>query len=216
MRLEGKEVLVATRNPGKVREFRALFQDRGIRVTSLNDISGAPEVVEDGETFAENARKKAWSVSAALDVPVIADDSGLCVDALDGRPGVRSARYAGENATDEANNRKLLEELRSRNPVPVVEKRGAGLPDLNLLSPARFVCAIALADAANGDVLVVEASLEGMIADAPHGSQGFGYDPLFYVPESGRTMAEMDLDEKNRISHRARAMKKLVEQLESS
>jgi XTP/dITP diphosphohydrolase len=217
MRIRGNEVWIATGNQGKVREFAALFAPRGIRVRSLKDLGErAPEIVEDGETFAENAIKKASALSETLGIPVIADDSGLCVDALDGRPGVFSARYAGVHASDQDNNRKLLAELAALGLTPTVIQRGEGLPPLRLLSPARFVCAMAFADAVSGETLQTEASVEGMITDTPQGEGGFGYDPLFYIPALGRTTAQLTMEEKNRISHRGKAMRQLMDLLFSS
>jgi XTP/dITP diphosphohydrolase len=208
------DVWIATGNPGKVQEFAALLAPRGIRVRSLKDLGErAPEIVEDGETFADNALKKATVLSRALGIPVIADDSGLCVDALDGRPGVYSARYAGEHAGDEANNRKLLDELRKLPLTPTEIVRGEGEPPIRLLSPARFVCAMAYVDAAGGVTVQAEGALEGMITDTPLGSGGFGYDPLFYIPELNRTTAELTTEEKNRISHRGRALRALMDLL---
>ena len=202
-------LVVATRNAGKAEEFRRLLAPLGIEVTYLADYPGdaVPEVVEDGETFRENAAKKARAAAEALGLPALADDSGLCVDALDGRPGVYSARYAGEPASDEKNNAKLLAELK---------KRGAGAegPDgVVVLSPASFVCVLALHIPENGETLFAEGACRGVILSEPRGSGGFGYDPLFYLPELRRTFAELSSEEKNRLSHRGNALRALQQTL---
>jgi XTP/dITP diphosphohydrolase len=196
MRLQSNLVVIATRNQGKMKEFADLFGQKGIRVRSLDDYSDLPPIVEDAATFAENARIKAQTISAHLHVPVLADDSGLCVEALNGDPGVYSARYAGEHATDEQNNEKLLRELEK-----VTDPAGI------LLSPATFVCALALVDTATHETIETEAECSGFILNEPRGSGGFGYDPLFYIPAIGKTMAELKADEKNEISHRAMALR---------
>jgi XTP/dITP diphosphohydrolase len=196
MRLQSNLVVIATRNQGKMKEFAKLFGQNGIRVRSLDDYSDLPPIVEDGATFAENAKIKARTISAHLHVPVFADDSGLCIEALDGGPGVYSARYAGEHATDEQNNEKLLRELEK-----VTD------PTAVLLSPATFVCALALVDTAAHETIETEAACSGFILNEPRGSGGFGYDPLFYIPSVGKTMAELKADEKNEISHRAMALR---------
>jgi len=191
-------LLVATRNPGKLREIRELLAPDGVSVRGLEELpGGGPRVEEDGSTFEENARKKAETLSAATGLPVLADDSGLVVAALDGRPGVRSARYAGPDATDADNNRRLLEELRG---VPAAA-RGAA-----------FVCAMVLTVPGQGEFRA-EGRLEGRILEAPRGTDGFGYDPLFLVESENRTLAEMDLATKNRLSHRALALAALVPRL---
>lgn len=187
------ELVLATRNPDKGRELEALLIDLGIKIRSLAEFPEAPEVVEDGETCRANAIKKAVAIARHTGLPTVADDTGLMVDALDGRPGVYAARYAGEHATYEDNWRKLLRELDG---VPR-ERRGA-----------RFVTVAALA-CAPSDVQVVEGDLRGEIAEEPAGTQGFGYDPVFLVPDLGKTLAQLTADEKNRISHRARAFIKL-------
>jgi len=159
-----------------------------------------PEVEEDGETFAANARKKAQTVARLTGRLTLADDSGLEVAALDGAPGVRSARYAGEAADDAANNRKLLAALAG---VPRSGRRGA------------FVCAMALC-APDGDCRFFSGRLEGLIVEEPRGDGGFGYDPLFLVPEYGKTLAELPLEIKNRISHRGQALRQALEALRQS
>jgi XTP/dITP diphosphohydrolase len=188
-----REIIIATKNAGKVKEFQTLFAEKEVEVKSLLDFENAPDVEETGETFAENAILKAETISNYLNKVVIADDSGLVVDALDGKPGVYSARYAGEHKNDEENIAKVLEELKG---VPF-EKR-----------TARFHCALAVSIPCQRTV-VVEGTCEGYIAGAPTGTNGFGYDPIFYVPEKQKTMAELSKEEKNKISHRANALKKL-------
>jgi XTP/dITP diphosphohydrolase len=202
MRLQSNLVVIATRNQGKMKEFAELFGQKGIRVRSLDDYSDLPVIVEDGATFAENAKIKAQTISAHLHVPVMADDSGLCVEALAGDPGVYSARYAGEHATDEQNNEKLLRELEK-----VTAHSGI------LLSPATFVCALALVDTATHETIETEAECSGYILNEPRGSGGFGYDPLFYIPAIGKTMAELNANEKNEISHRAMALRQFFDLL---
>ncbi|HEU5139522.1 MAG TPA: XTP/dITP diphosphatase [Bacillales bacterium] len=193
-----KKVIIATRNEGKVKEFAALFQRFGIEVRSLLDFEEAIDVEETGTTFAENAMLKAETISKQFGETVIADDSGVVVDALDGRPGVYSARYAGEQKDDEANIDKVLRELEG---VPW-DKR-----------TARFVCVLAVADPER-DTETFSGSCEGLIALERSGENGFGYDPVFYLPDREKTMAELSKSEKNRISHRARAMKKMESQLD--
>lgn len=184
------EILIATNNPGKAREFEALFGRKGWQVKTLLDYPEIPEVEETGTTFAENALLKAETIAKQLNMLVLADDSGLKVDALGGQPGVYSARYAGEPKSDAANNAKLLHELSSFRPE---EKT------------AQFHCTLALAMPGK-ESLVVSGEVEGLIIAIPRGDNGFGYDPLFYVPEKEKTMAELSSDEKNNISHRAKAL----------
>ncbi len=206
--LSGLKILLAGRNPGKLREIAAVITPLGINVVSLNEIDPdgkIPTPDETGMTFAENARAKADYYAAATGQTALADDSGLLVDALGSAPGVRSARFAQENFPpqasrediDKANNAKLLNELSGIDE----EKR-----------TARFVCCLALSD---GTDIIAEASgvLEGIIIREPRGHNGFGYDPLFFVPEMGRTTAELDSKEKNRISHRGQAVRKFAEML---
>lgn len=209
--LEGHEtVVVATKNAGKVKEFAHALQKLGKSVVSLYDYPSIPDIVEDGDTFAANARLKAKATGDALGVPALADDSGLCVDALEGRPGVYSARYAGEGAADSANNEKLLQEL---------GQIGAELPEYPVsdgskaLSRAQFVCALALYDPATGAFIEAEGTVDGIITDRPHGDGGFGYDPLFWLPQLGRGMAELSKEEKGAISHRGEALKVLMSKL---
>lgn len=187
------ELVLATRNPGKVREMAALLADLGVTVRSLSDVPGAPEVEEDGRTFAENAVKKAETIARFTGLPALADDLGLEVDALGGAPGVFSARYAGEGASDAANNAKLLAAL-------------AGVPAER--RTARYRCVLALA-VPGMPTVTVEGVCEGRIAEQPRGTGGFGYDPLFYLPGRGKTMAELRPEEKNAISHRGQALRRL-------
>jgi XTP/dITP diphosphohydrolase len=188
-------IVLASTNPGKVAELRALFADLPVQLLSVADVLGEPLTVhEDGLTFEQNAAIKARAVCAATRMLALADDSGLEVDALGGRPGVRSARYANERATDAENNAALLRELED------VEDRSRA---------ARFRCVLALVSPwRDGDVQMAEGTCDGAIARAPRGSGGFGYDPLFIVPD-GRAMAELSEEEKNGISHRARAARAL-------
>lgn len=197
---EQRKVVLATRNKGKVKEFNKLFAQLGWEGISLDEFEGVPEVVEDGDTFEANAAKKAREISTYLGMPAVGDDSGLEVDALGGRPGVYSARYAGEEATDEANWRKLLGELAD---VPA-EKR-----------TARFRCVLALAEPGR-DPIIAAGFCEGVIAEEPRGTNGFGYDPVFYLPQQGKSMAELSPEEKNQISHRAMAMQNLLSALKAS
>ncbi len=189
------ELVLATRNQDKGRELAALLKDLGIRIRTLAEFPAAPEVVEDGETCEANAVKKAVAIAQYTKLPAAADDTGLMVEALGGRPGVHAARYAGEGATYEDNCKKLLHELAG---VPR-ERRGA-----------RFVTVAAVADP-KGTVEVVQGSLDGLITEAPAGTKGFGYDPVFFVSELGKTLAQLTPEEKNRISHRARAFAKVRE-----
>ncbi|MFM7201836.1 MAG: XTP/dITP diphosphatase [Myxococcota bacterium] len=185
--------VVATRNAKKLRELREVLESMGVALETLEAYPHAPEVDETGSTFEENAALKAVTVARALDRWVLADDSGLEVDALGGAPGVYSARYSGEGATDASNRVKLLEALRG---VPK-EKRAA-----------RFVCVICLSSPA-GETLSVRASCEGRILDEARGQGGFGYDPLFWVEGYGQTMAELSAEEKHRVSHRGKALRML-------
>jgi XTP/dITP diphosphohydrolase len=189
------KLIVATRNPGKLIEIRQLLAGIDVEVVGVDELGGMPdEIDEDADTFAGNAAKKARVIAAAAWLPTLADDSGLEVDALGGAPGVRSARFAGIPCSDAANNQKLLLLLRD---VPPARRT------------ARFRCAVALADPHGplGDEIVgAEGSCQGTILADPRGSGGFGYDPLFYSPELGRTFAEAGVGPKSGISHRARAL----------
>ncbi|BFH61029.1 XTP/dITP diphosphatase [Paenibacillus azoreducens] len=202
MILDSDLIIVATRNPGKVKEFEHAFAELGKQVKSMFDYPGLPDVVEDGDTFAANALKKAKTVGDALGLPVLADDSGLCVDELDGRPGVYSARFAGEHAADQDNNEKLLRMLEDK-------KMGEDTQQ-PLLSTARFVCTLVLYNPAAGSSLEATGEVEGWITSEPAGCGGFGYDPLFYLPDYEKTMAELSLEEKQAISHRGKALRNLI------
>ncbi|TGU70313.1 XTP/dITP diphosphatase [Geomonas terrae] len=195
-----KELLVASGNKGKLREFGELLRGVVDTILSPADFPDLPDVVEDGATFEENAIKKALSAARCTGRPVLADDSGLCVDYLGGRPGVYSARFAGEGATDADNNALLLRELAG---VPA-EKRGAA-----------FHCVIALC-LPDGTCRTFDGALAGVILETPRGEGGFGYDPLFMVPEYGQTFSELPMEIKNAISHRGRAMQMLKEALTQS
>jgi XTP/dITP diphosphohydrolase len=197
-------LVMATRNPGKVRELKALLRGLGFKLKSLADFPDLPEVPEAGESFAANAAAKAREVAKLTGLPALADDSGLEVEALGGRPGVFSARYAGNLTAprppgDQDNWGKLLAEMAG---VPREERQ------------ARFVCEIALA-LPDGRLFRARGECAGYIAQEPKGEQGFGYDPVFWVPEYGRTMAELAPRVKNRISHRGRALRELRELLRS-
>ena len=190
------KLVVATNNQGKVKELKKLLEPLGFEPVSLKDEGIEIEVVEDGETFAENARLKAEAVYNIVHCPVIADDSGLEIDFLDGAPGIYSARYAGENATDKERMEKVLSELEGTD---------------ESLRTARVVCALycILDDETEYSVL---GTCDGVIGTEPVGENGFGYDPIFVLPD-GRTMAELEASEKNEISHRANALRKLAEVL---
>ncbi|MDP8225444.1 MAG: XTP/dITP diphosphatase [Candidatus Lernaella stagnicola] len=188
-------ILVATGNAGKLRELRQLLEPQGHQILGLGDLAITEEPLEDGATFRENALKKADFFAERSGIVTIADDSGLCVDALDGAPGVFSARYAGPDADDAANNEKLLRELAD-------ESHRA----------AHFVC-VAVCAKPGGDTVDSRGECSGEIVAAPQGDGGFGYDPLFYVAEYDATFAQLPPDVKNRISHRGKAIRGLVHQL---
>lgn len=181
-------LVVATTNAGKAREFRTIFEPKGITVKTLADFPALPPINETGHTFTENAVLKATTVAHATQLPVLADDSGLMVDALDGAPGIYSARYAGDH-DDAKNKAKLLAQLRGTAPA---QRTATFHTSLVLVKP-------------NGQQLVTVGEVAGTILTAPRGTDGFGYDPLFYVPEEHQTFAEMPLAKKNRLSHRAKA-----------
>jgi len=199
----GRKILIATSNPGKLRDFAGAAAVHGIEIAGIPDFSSLPLVVEDGHTFEENARKKAeeYSQYAAGEI-VVADDSGLEVDALGGNPGVHSARYAADqphladaNTDDEENNLRVLRELKGIRP----DKR-----------TGRFVCV--LAAARDGQTLATFRGVaDGFILDAPRGSNGFGYDPLFYLPQIQKTFAELSAEEKSKFSHRGAAFRQFLE-----
>jgi XTP/dITP diphosphohydrolase len=205
-----KSIVVATRNKGKAAEFRDMLAPLGYEVLSLLDLPEAdamPDVVEDGDTFAANAEKKAREAARALGRPALADDSGLVVDRLGGAPGVYSARYAGEPSDDARNNAKLLRELAAAG-----EPRETGEGAI-ALSAARFVCVLALHDPETNETTFAEGACEGFILDEARGSGGFGYDPLFYAPSLGKTFGEASAAEKHAISHRGAALRALAEKL---
>lgn len=181
-------IVIATTNQGKLKEFQQILKDQPVELLSLADFGPIPEVVEDGETFDDNAYKKALFTAKVLGLPAIADDSGLTVEALDGKPGVYSARFAGEDATDQDNIDKLLRDLSGQ-----TNRKAA------------FQCALSLA-VPSGPALTYEGRCEGEILTEQRGTGGFGYDPVFFSPELGKTFAEADMGEKNKISHRGRAL----------
>jgi XTP/dITP diphosphohydrolase len=187
-------IILATNNENKVREIKAILGAFGIAAEGATSAGGMPEVEEDGATFAENALAKASACARHFNAPSLADDSGLEVEALNGKPGVRSARYAGPGCTYADNNRKLLDRMAG---VKEAERR------------ARFICAAALAFP-NGTEYVVEGDLFGTITTIPRGTGGFGYDPIFVPDGHERTLAEMRPEEKNEISHRRRAFEKMA------
>ena len=184
-------LVLATTNEGKTEEIRALLAEFPVEIKNLTDVGPTPPIEEDGETFEDNAVKKARFVAKILGFPALADDSGLMVESLGNGPGVRSARYAGEEATDAENNAKLLRELEN------VENRDAA-----------FACVIAIA-VPWGPALIYEGRCQGVIADKPIGSQGFGYDPVFYYPPLKKTFAQLSTEEKNQVSHRGQALGQL-------
>ena len=187
-------LIIATNNAGKVKEIKAIFEGVYDEVLSLKEAGFSLEVEEDGITFEQNAVKKAKEAAKASGCDALADDSGLCVDALGGAPGVYSARYAGPHATDALNNEKLLAAL-----------------DKEEGRSAKFVCVVALAR--GDDIVTASGEVCGQIAQAPSGTGGFGYDPLLFLPEYGQTVAELPVELKNRISHRARALNALKDKL---
>ncbi|NLY52937.1 MAG: XTP/dITP diphosphatase [Firmicutes bacterium] len=187
-------MVIASRNEHKVEEIRKLLAGLAVDVLSLGDYPDAPEIDEDGATFQANALKKARVISQFTGLVALADDSGLEVDSLDGKPGVWSARFAGESASDAENNRKLL---RCMADVPPGERK------------AQFRCVIALVSPKGAERLV-EGICSGVIVEEERGSGGFGYDPLFLVPHLGKTFAELSTEEKNRISHRGKALQQVL------
>ena len=192
--------MLATRNRGKLKEILRLLEPAGLAfdLVTIDDVAAGAILIEDEPTFEGNALAKARQAAAATGLPALADDSGLEVDALGGAPGVRSARFAGEPCDDDRNNAKLVEALAS---VPL-GARGA-----------RFRCVAAFVDPAHGTEIARSGACEGEILRSARGDQGFGYDPLFFLPAKGRTMAELDLDEKNRLSHRAAAFRALAKEI---
>lgn len=188
-----KEVIVATKNSGKAKEFVRMFEPLGFQVKTLLDYEEIEDIEENGSTFEENAIIKAETVSKRLNRAVIADDSGLVIDALNGRPGVYSARYAGEQKSDKDNMDKVLDELKGVEPTA---------------RTARFYCALALA-VPGMETVTVYGTCEGLILDEKRGTHGFGYDPIFFVKDRDKAMAELLPEEKSQISHRAVALRNL-------
>lgn len=188
-----KEIIIATKNKGKAKDFEQLLEPMGYKVLTLHDVAPHLDVEETGETFEENAVLKAETIARELQATVIADDSGLEIDALDGEPGVYSARYSGEEKNDNSNIDKVLQKLVQ---VPDDEKT------------ARFRCVLALASPGK-ETIIFEGTCEGLITDKRKGDNGFGYDPIFYVPALEKTMGEMKPSEKASISHRGNAIREL-------
>jgi XTP/dITP diphosphohydrolase len=189
-------LIIATKNQGKIAEIRDLLARYAVKLKCLDDFGPIPEVEEDGETFDENAYKKASFTAKILGIPALADDSGLMVEALDGAPGVLSARYAGENATDEQRIAKLLKALKEQ-----------------ARRKAAFVCVLSIA-VPSGPALTYEARCEGLIAEQPAGQNGFGYDPIFFYPPLNKTFAQMTLKEKSQVSHRGKALNELKQEFD--
>lgn len=189
-------LVLATRNKGKTREIRALLKGFPVEIKNLDDFGPIPEIEEDGETFDDNAYKKAAFAARVLGYPAMADDSGLVVEALGGEPGVRSARYAGDNATDRENWEKLLIQMKGKSN-----------------RTAAFQCVISIA-VPTGAALTYEGQCQGTILEEPRGENGFGYDPLFFFPEFNKTFAEIPMDEKSRVSHRGKALHEVADEFD--
>lgn len=189
-------LVIATRNKGKTSEIRSILKGFPVEIKNLDDFGPIPEVEEDGETFDDNAYKKASFAARVLGFPALADDSGLVVDALNGRPGVLSARYGGADATDETRCHKLLSEMKG-----VTNRKAA------------FECVISIA-VPTGPALTYEGRCEGVIAESPDGRNGFGYDPVFYYPPMDKTFAQLTGEEKNRVSHRGKALMEIQEEFD--
>jgi XTP/dITP diphosphohydrolase len=187
-------IVLATTNKGKTREINALLKGSPIEIKNLDDFGPIPEVIEDGETFDDNAYKKASFTAKVLGYPAMADDSGLCVEALDGAPGVYSARYAGNNATDADNVKKMLADLEGK------ENRNAA-----------FKCVISIA-VPTGAALTYEGECKGIITKEAFGDNGFGYDPLFFYPEFNKTFAQLTIKDKGQVSHRGKALKQIADE----
>ena len=192
-----EKFVLATHNPGKLKEMSDILARFGVEVVSPGDLGITVDVEETGTTFAENAMLKAKTICAAAKLPAIADDSGLCVDALNGGPGVYSARYGGEGLDDKGRYTLLLNNMRGQT-----------------TRAAHFTCSIACAFP-NGDTLTAEGRCDGTIAFAPMGEGGFGYDPVFFVPEKAKTFGQLTAEEKSTISHRGKALKSFAEKLET-
>ncbi len=189
-------IVIATRNKGKKSEISDLLKGFPIDIKGLDDFGPIPHIEEDGDTFDENAYKKASFTARMLGFPALADDSGLLAEALEGAPGVLSARYAGENATDEQRYQKLLQEMEGK-----TNRKAA------------FECVISIA-VPTGPALTYEARCEGLIAEQPSGSNGFGYDPVFYYPPLNKTFGELTLEEKSHVSHRGKALRELRDEFD--
>ncbi|WP_297020137.1 XTP/dITP diphosphatase [uncultured Dialister sp.] len=191
------KIVLATHNRGKIREFQKAFSEIGWEAVPIADVADVPDPDETGTTFEENALQKAHYYAKAVQMPVLSDDSGIIADVLGDRPGIYSARYAGHHGDDEANNQKLIHDL-----APYTGEARKG----------RYVCVVALVWP-NGKELTAKGECEGIIRDFYKGNGGFGYDPLFYLPSYGKTMAELPMEEKNKISHRGRALRSLLQKL---
>ncbi|QBO37219.1 XTP/dITP diphosphatase [Periweissella cryptocerci] len=192
------KIIIATNNAGKLAEFTEMFAPFGIQVLGLKDLQNVPDIEENGVSFAENATTKATAIAkTTLDIPVIADDSGLMVEALNGEPGIHSARYAGDH-DDSANVKKVLRQLGN---LPEAERAATFHTTIVAVKP-------------NGKELVASGEVHGFITTAPRGKGGFGYDPIFYAPELGKTFAEATATEKNQVSHRGRALQELMKNFE--
>lgn len=192
-----KKIIVATKNQGKVKEMINAFKNLPVELHSLSEFGSLPDAIEDGNTFEENAIKKAKFYVKQTGCACLADDSGLTIDVLDGAPGIYSARFAGYHADDLANNNKMLEELQKEN----VEQ-----------SSAQYVCSLVFVDT-NGTILTCTQKCEGIIRNFAQGNNGFGYDPYFFVPSLQKTMAQLSIEEKNKISHRGKALREMENQL---
>ena len=193
---ETTTLVIATRNPGKTSEIGTMLKGYPVLVKNLDDFGPIPEIAEDGTTFEENAYKKASFAARVLGFPALADDSGLCVAALNGEPGVHSARFAGPDATDEERCRLLLEKIKNAS-----DRRAA------------FECVISVA-IPTGQALTYQGRCEGIITEKPMGQSGFGYDPVFFYPPANKTFAQMTPEEKNRVSHRGLALKELKQEFD--
>ncbi|MGM0602742.1 MAG: XTP/dITP diphosphatase [Bacillota bacterium] len=191
-----KKIIIGSGNENKIKEIKDFFSDLGLDFAGLPADINLPPVVEDGRSYQENALKKARQRAKELQQIVLADDSGLSIDYLDGAPGIYSARFAGEESSDEEKYLKIISLLKESSED---ERKAA------------FISAVALVDPENGEEIVVEGRVEGVITLQPAGDNGFGYDPIFYLPEYGKTMAQLSSKEKNKISHRARALTKMKE-----
>ena len=193
------KIVLATHNKGKIREFQKCFSEIGWEAVPISDIQDIEEPEETGKSFKENALLKAHYYTKVINMPVLSDDSGIIANALGDKPGIYSARYAGKHGDDEANNKKLMEDLK---PYPSDQRTGY------------YECVIALVWP-DGREIVAEGRCDGVIRDFYKGTGGFGYDPLFYLPKLHKTMAELAMSEKNKISHRGKALKALLEKLKN-